>query len=160
MRELMARFWAKVDRSTGPDGCWLWMACLNSQGYGQIRINHRSVLAHRVSYEAAHGPIQDGQQVLHRCDTPRCVNPAHLFLGTPATNSDDKVRKGRQAKGEALPIAKLSPAAVAAIRASTGYQRDIAARFGVAQSQVSRIKAGKRWRHVPDLLDAEQEPAA
>ncbi len=76
-------------------GCLPWLAIKMSKGYGQIRLNGRMQLAHRVIYELVVGPIPDGLCVLHRCDNPPCVNPEHLFTGTPQDNTDDSMRKGR-----------------------------------------------------------------
>jgi hypothetical protein len=91
------RFWAKVLRS---DGCWLWSACVDEHGYGSfVRLqedgSHRLEGAHRVAWELTHGPIPDGLRVCHHCDTPPCVRPDHLFLGTQADNMADMQRKGR-----------------------------------------------------------------
>lgn len=79
------------------DGCWLWTGALNNMGYGQfyVRARRGNVLAHRWSYEHHNGPIGDGLFVMHSCDTPRCVNPAHLRVGTHQDNVDDMTAKGR-----------------------------------------------------------------
>jgi len=86
-------------------GCWLWTASRNGDGYGFMTVGSRGIDrsyrgAHRVSYEIYVGPIPDGMCVLHRCDVPACVNPAHLFLGTQRDNALDRERKhrGRYAK--------------------------------------------------------------
>lgn len=74
------------------------MGALNKDGYGNTimpRPARKNMYAHRRSWEMVNGPIPEGMHCLHRCDTPACVNPAHLFLGTQADNMQDKSRKGR-----------------------------------------------------------------
>src|SRR5262245_50376469 len=93
------RFWAKVNKT---DGCWLWTAQVNNKGYGRFYYypkteTHRrswGIYAHRLSWMLANGEIPEGMNVLHRCDTPACVNPEHLFLGTQADNMHDCKIKG------------------------------------------------------------------
>jgi hypothetical protein len=81
------------------DGCWLWRAAFDSDGYGKFQYpgpdGQVYVRAHRWAYEHFVGPIPVGHVVMHRCDTPSCVNPDHLDVGTPLQNNDDKLAKGR-----------------------------------------------------------------
>jgi hypothetical protein len=76
-------------------GCWLWLGHMHRGGYGQLTRNNRTLKAHRVAYEDAHGLIPDGALVCHHCDTPLCVNPEHLYVGTWQSNMDDRVKRGR-----------------------------------------------------------------
>lgn len=77
-------------------GCYIWMyKVAGPMKYGVVYVNGREVYAHRRAWELTYGPIPLGMQVLHRCDTPPCINPEHLFLGTQSDNMRDKVRKGR-----------------------------------------------------------------
>lgn len=89
------RFWAKVDRSAGPDGCWPWTAGCDNNGYGQVRVGVRIIRAARVALELATGRPLGKRWALHRCDNPPCVNPAHLFPGSARKNAQDCARKGR-----------------------------------------------------------------
>ena len=97
---LEERFFARVQIS---EGCWLWTGAKNNNGYGMLRRsgtgNQPRVLAHRASWELHRGEIPDGQHVLHHCDNPPCVNPAHLWLGDARANALDMVAKGRARNG-------------------------------------------------------------
>jgi hypothetical protein len=86
------RFWSKVLIG---DGCWIWTASLDGKGYGQYWRGDRKVIASRHAYEIWCGPLSSGVQVLHRCDTPACVRPDHLFEGSQRDNAQDCVEKGR-----------------------------------------------------------------
>lgn len=94
-KRLPVRFWEKV--SIDPDsGCWNWSAA-KSKGYGVFIMHHKRHSAHRLSFSiAAHDP--GSKFVLHRCDNPACVNPAHLFVGDQTANMQDMAAKGRWRK--------------------------------------------------------------
>lgn len=128
-------------------GCWQWTSSTNKDGYGQFRLHGRTRKAHRVAWELMNGPIPvhdsaHGMCVLHRRDNRGCVNPAHLFLGTHDDNMCDMANKGRAKKH------KLTAEAIIAIREDSRSQRAIAAKHGVCQPLISRIKSDKVWRHV------------
>jgi len=77
-------------------GCWLWEGAVGDCNYGTMRLNGRKANAHRVAFILFNGPAPEGIEVMHTCDTPLCVNPRHLVLGTHAENMRDMVRKGRR----------------------------------------------------------------
>lgn len=89
------RFFAKVQKSDHPDGCWLWTACCRNGGYGCMKVGEKLADAHRLSWLIHNGEIPDSKMVLHRCDVRQCVNPTHLFIGTHLDNMHDAQVKGR-----------------------------------------------------------------
>ena len=143
----------KVDPDTG---CHLWIAALNHCGYALFSRNRSSVLAHRFAYETFVGPIPDGLHVLHRCDTPACVNIEHLFLGTHQDNMSDMAAKGRarppKVRGERHGRATLTDEDVRAIRArwAAGEARKTLSRdYGVTTGNIHAIVNRLTWRHLP-----------
>lgn len=85
-------FWSRVDMS---GDCWVWTKGKHRQGYGQMWVNKKCWLTHRLSYLLTHGTLSSSEKVLHRCDNPPCVRPDHLFVGTQKDNVDDMTSKGR-----------------------------------------------------------------
>lgn len=85
-------FWRRVLKT---DGCWLWTGCRDKRGYGKTSIHGKTVIAHRLAWILTFGEIASGQFICHRCDNPPCVNPEHLFSGTPKANMEDMVKKSR-----------------------------------------------------------------
>ena len=143
---LEQRLWAKAGKK-GPDECWEWQAYKNPGGYGTIGYKRTVLLAHRVAWELTNGSIPNEQCVLHRCDNPSCVNPAHLFLGTLADNNADMERKGRcrKARGEASGGAKLTREQVLEIRDDPRTQRALGRIYGVEHSTIGCIKRRVKW---------------
>jgi hypothetical protein len=131
-------------------GCWKWQGGTIAQGYGVIYPFDKAVRVHRLAYEVAHGHPPKGM-VCHHCDNPLCINPAHLYDGTGQTNSDDKVRRGRQAhvSGERNGRSKLTASQVREIRrlSADGVSRAaLGRRFGVVPSAISMIVHRQHWK--------------
>jgi predicted XRE-type DNA-binding protein len=151
-KEQQERFWAKVAIGS-PDECWLWTAGRRN-GYGQFGTNTWSAYAHRISWVLYNGQdIPEGMYVCHRCDVRLCVNPHHLFLGTPKDNIRDMLNKGRGAKGEQSGQSKLTSEQVQEIRRlwrEGVNQKVIAKKFRITQAAVSDIITGKNWKHLPN----------
>ena len=143
VRPVAERFWEKVDKSGGPDACWLWRARRNALGYGTLKVQERTILAHRIAYELHYGSIPDGALVCHHCDNPPCVNPAHLWTGTNRDNTEDRDAKERFK-------AKLSRPAALAIRRkyATGQytQSQLAQEYGISEALIWRIVHNQVWR--------------
>jgi hypothetical protein len=168
-RTIAERFWPKVKKMPS-NGCWLWMAGTRYGGYGVIGSGgHFGTMraAHRVSWELHRGPIPEGLLVLHRCDTPLCVRPSHLFLGTQNDNITDCIRKGRKVnnynfpkyRGADAPWSKLTIKDVLWLRRSVGRngltQEAAARKLGICQTQVSRILRRKRWAYLSEERSSE-----
>ncbi len=150
-RKLEGRFWERVDK-TCSSGCWNWTGYRNPDGYGTFYASKKNLLAHRVSYIISYGEIPEGKCALHRCDNRKCVNPAHLFLGTRADNMADKVRKGRQSRGADLPQTRIGEIDIVTIRdwvtVPCVTTTAVAKAYGVSQPHVSQIVLRKKWAHV------------
>jgi HNH endonuclease len=137
-------------------GCWLWE-----------KYSYRPYGPHRYSYRAFRGPIPKGMRVCHTCDTPICVNPDHLFLGTPGHNSRDMVHKGRQIKRKVAPVWKKSALArakgtkngkarltelnipeIRRLRKEGFPLKAISKIFSVNRSTIGNVISGKTWSHI------------
>ena len=158
--KFVERFWSKVDKTGGPDACWLWTGALNNYGYGETGVpkmegGYKTTKAHRVSLELAMGrPIGTDLCALHHClRTRQCVNPAHLYEGTRQQNMDDMKRDGTRKgiavhAGENHPMSKLTLEQVEEIRVrvcSGRTHKEVAAEFGISRQQVGRIVNRARW---------------
>lgn len=162
---LRDRFFSKVNISTDPDSCWLWTAALNDAGYGvlgkgggkhegNIRATHVSLLLLKGEY------VPKGMYACHHCDRPACVNPAHLYIGTPKQNRADAKKRHRakgmftkgQTCGEANVNTKLTAVIVleARILYATGNYTfaELGRRYGVTYHTIARAIRGTVWSHV------------
>lgn len=169
-RPIRDRFFEKVQKTSE---CWVWTGNRNPKGYGQFSRTRQQgrILAHRMAWEFEYGPIPEGLFVLHKCDNPPCVNPAHLWLGTKRDNNLDMRLKGRGnaargAKsgrklhpelwpvGENVPSAKLTTSQVIEIRTrySLGGEtyKGLAFEFGVKKTTVENIVKRRKWKHLKD----------
>lgn len=147
-------FWARVQRSDESE-CWPWTGQLNTHGYGDCKYQGRRTTAHRIAFELHTGErLQRNVVVCHRCDNPRCCNPAHLFAGSQGDNVRDCHAKGRakhnRTNGERRPLHKLTEAQVREIRASRCPLRTAAARYGVSSVTILKIRRREKWAHVSD----------
>lgn len=115
-----------------PHECWPWKGRLNYAGYGEFDIDGRSYRAHRYIYELTYGPIPKDKEVMHSCSNRACCNINHLKLGSHSENMRTRT-------------SKLSADEIAEIRESPLNQYELAERYGVNQSTISRIKRHKRF---------------
>lgn len=150
-------------------GCHEWTAGLFERGYGAFRVSKQSLRAHRVAFLLSTGIQPLDLLVCHTCDNPKCVNPAHLFLGTSKNNSDDMFAKGRAnkstgdkhgtktkperiSKGEDRPLSKLKQFQIPEIRALAKSkkisQQEIALIYGVSRRLIGMVLKNKIWKHV------------
>lgn len=143
------RFWSKVEKR-GPNECWLWKASCQPYGYGQTRDGKQQpITAHRLAWILTFGAIPpDKPFILHRCDNPPCVNPAHLSPGTPADNMRDMDTRGRRPLGEGRRNTRLNNATVLMLRASQEPTRALAERLKVGVMTVHNARYGNSWKHV------------
>jgi len=155
------RFWSKVAVGA-PEACWLWTASTTG-GYGQFvyqvdigRSAHE--YAHRIAYALSHGPIPIGLEILHACDVPSCVNPAHLSVDTHCANVRDAARKGRLH----APRPKRQKVSddtcdliVARVRAGEPQARMVA-EYGVSKTAISLLCSGQRRQYRPAAVFSQQ----
>lgn len=132
--------------------CWVWLAGLFPDGYGQFYLKGTSIGAHRVSYELYVGSIEPKFQICHSCDNPICVNPKHLFLGTHKDNMKDRNIKGRQGRGESHGMSKLTKQQVLEIRSlfskGEATKTELGRRYLVSDVSIHHIITGKHWKHI------------
>lgn len=160
MQDEKDRFWSKV-AVTSEGSCWLWTASVEPFGYPVFYLSGgRKMRGHRYSLQLKLGrPIAAGMIACHTCHVPSCVNPQHLYEGTHASNSDDKVRAERQMRGSGSTHSHLTDGDVICIiqRYAAGgvSQRALAREFSVSQSEISRMITGRSWKHIGRQLMAQ-----
>ena len=137
--DVLKRFISKV--KVLENGCHEWTAGLHRDGYGKFQNDGKTVQTHRVAYKLFVGEIPNKLWVLHSCDNRKCVNPAHLFLGTRKDNIDDMDSKKR--RGSNSPLTYSNVAEIKQMLADRYSQQYIANKFGVCQTTISKIKLNK-----------------
>lgn len=158
---LIQRFNAGVMKGRR-DQCWPWKGCTNAAGYGRMSAGRKTQLkAHRVAWVIAHGQIPESICVLHRCDTPACCNPAHLFLGTKKDNTKDMLQKKRgsappHSYGEDHHNTKFDASTAARIASDMRPARMVAAEHGISTKTVYRLRHGTTWTKLTRRRASEQ----
>lgn len=137
---LSAKLLSRCERDP-KTGCLVWMGARTGAGYGASEQKS----THRLSWEQAYGPIPEGLLVCHKCDNRPCIEPTHLFLGTPGDNTQDCRDKGRAnlpfgARHWAVKIRTPEVEEIRRLWATREHtQQALADRFGVHQPQICRI---------------------
>lgn len=146
------RFWASVSNTSLELECWEWQKGLTTKGYAKVKMRPKTLLGHRVAYALANSALPE--LIMHTCDNPKCVNPAHLMAGTHKENMRDMVLKGRQATGTSHGVSKLTESDVLDIRqmyADGVKVRLIAEKHGIKTHSISNICAGRVWAFLPNI---------
>ena len=145
-----------VERSKKVGDCWLWQRAKTGSGYGvfQPKGYPKMQLAHRVSYEIFNGTIPENRCICHSCDTPSCINPAHLWTGTVSDNQKDSYTKRRswisKRVGDNHPNAKLSTFKAEEIRnlyrLGLYDQYQLSSKYGVHRNVISAVVNRRIWK--------------
>ena len=140
-------FWKKVDKTSNPNGCWVWTGKIrNKDGYGSFIINHKTWSAHRFTMLIA-GQDPIGWEVMHRCDNPPCINPAHLSLGTHKDNMQDMINKGRHPTcGKLLNDNLVLDIRQEKLNGASGIS--LSKKYNVSPTTISRICRRIIWTHI------------
>lgn len=156
LQKLLAR--AKLQSN----GCLLIGNLESKARYWNACANGKWMNAHRAVWVLTFGEIPNGMMVLHKCDTTRCINTAHLFLGTQLDNIQDCISKGRKnpARGEKLSkITSEDVRKILALRGCGFSVPEIARAVPVSESAIYKIIQGTRWKHVPRSRAAQEQAA-
>lgn len=124
------KFFSKIRKT---DTCWFWTGYKDKLGRGEMRIRGRTVRAHVVSYMIHHGEVPAGKFVCHTCDVHGCVNPDHLYAGSPHDNHRDMIERGRYVGNTKVNAGEVKAYAIGRTQA------EVARRFGISQTGVSYI---------------------
>jgi|ERR671926_686610 hypothetical protein len=151
----VTRFWNLVDRRSGNE-CWHWQGGVDRDGYGTFRFHGRTVRAPELALSFTTGELRaQGLDTCHSCDTPSCVNPAHLRFDTRHSNVQEMHERGRAPRGGRLTDDEV--VTIRQRRAAGARQKDLAAQFGVSESLVSMIIRGIRWPQLGGPIETERK---
>lgn len=140
-----------LSRVNKTDTCWLWTGPPHKSGYAYVSVHCVATLVHKYSYTIHKGCIPEGLLVRHTCDTPLCVNPAHLLLGTDQDNTNDCIERGRFPVGSMCGRAKVNEDDVLVIRKrwrEGESQSQLAREYGLNSSVVHDMVRYNTWKHV------------
>jgi hypothetical protein len=140
------RFWLRVEKT---ESCWNWLGSTEKDGYGRLDIKYKHYRAHVFSWTLHNGPVPDGLFICHKCNNRRCVNPDHLYAGTPKENAIDTMRSGNCAVGEGNGNSQLNETSVKAILNDERPYGKIAKDYGTTETTIYNIKNRKTWKHIP-----------
>lgn len=155
-KNLKQKYFERIENApVNENGCIIYPRYKDRDGYGSLHIEGNYIKAHRLAfaiYKKFRSLTQIKQHVLHKCDTPSCVNPEHLFEGSNMENMEDKCAKGRQLKGKQINTNKLTNEQIKEIRLNYKNKKltqvQMAKIYGVAQAHISCIVLRKTWKHI------------
>ena len=155
------RFWKKIKLPDDLiDGCWIWQAAKNKNGYGLFSFAGSTYRAHRFSHMIFKGEIGEDLCVRHTCNNPGCVNPFHLLSGTHQDNSNDMTEQNRQCNGRDHHLAKLTELEVKEIldKLILGYTGpELSEEYNVSELSIYKISHGETWKDIYALLTEDKK---
>jgi len=142
-----ALFWEKVNKLSGSDACWLWTGAKNENGYGWITVyensKQRFYFVHKVSFEWEYGEISEGSIIRHKCDTPLCVRPSHLVVGTQQQNVQDMIDRGRHVGNRDIDEATVVK--IRLLKAGGLTTEQLCEQFDLSSQHINAICRGVYW---------------
>jgi hypothetical protein len=165
-QDIVDRFWSKVNYPGNDQDCWLWIGGpYNTPKYGHYGLfwlNNKNIRVTKFSWEFYNGPIQDGILVCHKCDTPKCVNPEHLFLGTDQDNMNDRAQKRRHAKGSAISstdeetMLKILDDIENNIYPCKSALKILESQYDVGHRAILSMLTGNTWKHITSKYSKQE----